>query len=159
MAILVARTNLPIWDFQKLASLSVTLLLAWTGLDLVCRLDSTCCLVYILFPVILSLSLGVIQNCHHFQESTQSTLGEGVKGCCMLFLNVDYDALHFHTRVAKINIFKVCTLLGGREGVTKKSTLCTLLIMLIIMDDPLTQLRLNVLYCNTPLNGHNLFNG
>ena len=28
------------------------------------------------------------------------------------------------------------TLLGGREGVTKKSTLCTLLIMLIIMDDP-----------------------
>ena len=27
--------------------------------------------------------LGVIQNCHHFQESTQSTLG--VKGCRTLF--------------------------------------------------------------------------
>ena len=41
--------------------------------------------------------------------------------------------------VAKINIFKVGLLFweGGREGVTKNSTLCTLLIMLIIMDDPL----------------------
>ena len=29
------------------------------------------------------------------------------------------------------------TLLGGREGVTKKNTLCTLLIMWIIVGDPL----------------------
>ena len=75
-----------------------------------------------------------------------------------------YDALHFHTGVAKINILKVlfgggvtkkstlCTLLimlrimspkstfskysFGRDGVTRKSTQCTLLIMLIIVDDP-----------------------
>ena len=39
----------------------------------------------------------------------------------------------------KINIFKVRTLLGGREGVTEKNTLCTLLIMFIMftmMDNP-----------------------
>ena len=28
------------------------------------------------------------------------------------------------------------TLMGGREGVTKKGTLCTFLIMLPILDDP-----------------------
>ena len=39
------------------------------------------------------------------------------------FLNVDYDALHFH----KYSF--------GIEG-SQKSTLCTLLIMLTIMDDP-----------------------
>ena len=50
-----------------------------------------------------------------------------------IFKNVDYDTLHFHTGSLKINIF---ILLGGREGLTKKSTLCTLLIMLTIMDDP-----------------------
>ena len=37
------------------------------------------------------------------------------------------------------------TLLGGGEGVTKKSTLCTLVKMMTIMDDPLYW------------NGHNLF--
>ena len=31
MAILVARTNLPVWDFQKLASLPVTLLICHLG--------------------------------------------------------------------------------------------------------------------------------
>ena len=51
------------------------------------------------------------------------------------FLNVDYEALHMHTGSLKINIFKV--LLGGRKGVTTKSTLCTLLIMLTFLDDPL----------------------
>ena len=49
------------------------------------------------------------------------------------FLNVDYDALHFHT-VIKNQHFQG-TLLGER-GVIKKSTLCTLLIMLTILDDP-----------------------
>ena len=42
--------------------------------------------------------------------------------------------LHFHMWLLKINIFKV--LFWGREGY-KKSTLCTLLIMLTILDDPL----------------------
>ena len=62
-------------------------------------------------------------------------LGGGGQGLLYAFKNVDYDALHFHMGVAKINIFKVLFWEGGR-GVTKKRTLCTLLIMLIIMDDP-----------------------
>ena len=57
----------------------------------------------------------------------------GGKWALYAFKN-DYDALHFHMGSLKINIFKV--LLIGREGVTKKSTLCTLLIMLTILDDP-----------------------
>ena len=47
--------------------------------------------------------------------------------------------LHFHTGGRQNQRFQ-STLLGGREGaregVTKKCTLCTLLIMLIIMDGP-----------------------
>ena len=45
------------------------------------------------------------------------------------------DALHFHTG-SLINIFKV---LFWEGGVTKKSTLCTLFIMLTILDDPSRQ--------------------
>ena len=55
-------------------------------------------------------------------------LGGGGQWPLYAFLDVDYHALYFHTRSLKINIFEV--LLGGKEGVTKKSTLCTLLIML-----------------------------
>ena len=51
--------------------------------------------------------------------------------------NDPYDALHFHTGVAKINIFKV---------VFWEGTLCTLLIMLIIMDDPLSSLVYETVY-------------
>ena len=54
--------------------------------------------------------LGVVRNCHHFDKSTHSTLG--VNGRCMLFKNVDYVALHFHTESLKINIFKVLFLEG-----------------------------------------------
>ena len=55
----------------------------------------------------------------------------------MLLKNVDYDASHYHIKGSlKINIFKVLCWEGGMEGVTKKSTLRTLLIMLTIMDDP-----------------------
>ena len=39
----------------------------------------------------------------------------------MLLKNVDYDALHFHTGLLKINIFKVLFWEGGR-GSQKKST-------------------------------------
>ena len=60
--------------------------------------------------------------------STHSTMGEGFNGRCALFNDVDYYALYMH----KSNFQS--TLLGGRGH--KKSTLCTLLIMLTIMDDP-----------------------
>ena len=60
---------------------------------------------------------------------------EGVKGrrthlkkCCL-------RCIATLTRGLKINIFKV--LLVGRERVTKKSTLCTPMIMLTILDDTL----------------------
>ena len=42
------------------------------------------------------------------------------------FLNFDYDALQFHMGSLKINLFKVLF------WVTKKSTLCMLLIMLTL---------------------------
>ena len=80
-----------------------------------------------------SLVKTVVQNCHHFQKSTQSTLwGEG-QWPLYAFFNVDYDALHFHTGSLKINIFKVIFWEGGRGS--QKSTLCMLFIMLIILDD------------------------
>ena len=41
-------------------------------------------------------------------------LGEEVNGCCTLFKNVDYDALHMHAGSLKINIFKVLFWKGGR---------------------------------------------
>ena len=50
-------------------------------------------------------SLGVIQNCRHFHESTQSMLGGGGQWPLFAFLNVD-ASLHFHTRSLEINIFK-----------------------------------------------------
>ena len=53
-------------------------------------------------------------NCHHFQDSTQNTMGEGDNGNRTLFLNVDYDALHFYTGTLKINIIKVLFWEGGR---------------------------------------------
>ena len=63
-------------------------------------------------------------------------LGGGCQWPRYAFKNVDYDALHFHTGSLIINIFKEHFWEGGREGVTKKSTLCTLFIMLTIMDNP-----------------------
>ena len=49
-----------------------------------------------------------------------------------IFLNVDQD---FHTGSLKKTIFKYSF---GREGIThKKSTLCTLLMMLAILNSPL----------------------
>ena len=46
--------------------------------------------------------------------------------------------------VGKININFESTLLRGREGVTEKMTLCTLLIKLTILDSPLFRLMDNV---------------
>ena len=50
--------------------------------------------------------------------------------------HVDYDALHFHIGSVKSTFSRYSF---GREGggSQKKSTLCTLLIMLTIMDDPI----------------------
>ena len=57
---------------------------------------------------------GAIQNCHHFYEPTQRTLG-GVKGRCTLFENVLW-CIAILKRGPKINIFKI-TLLVWRERV------------------------------------------
>ena len=61
-------------------------------------------------------------------------MGAGVNGNRTLLKNVDYEALHFHTVTLKINIIKVLFWEGG-GGSQKKGTLCTLLIMLTIVDD------------------------
>ena len=58
---------------------------------------------------------------------------EGVKGCCGLFFNVDYDALHLYKESLKINIFKVLF-----WEFTKKSTLYAFdNVDNNILDDPL----------------------
>ena len=78
--------------------------------------------------------LGVVQYCHH--EYTEYAGWEGVNWHHTLFKNVDYA---FSYRAVKNQQFQSSLLggrEGGREGVTKKSTLCSLLIMLIILDDP-----------------------
>ena len=59
-----------------------------------------------------------IQNYHHFHKSPQSTLGGGGQWLPYAYLNVDYDAMYFHTRLLKINIFKVLFWEGG--GHTKR---------------------------------------
>ena len=61
--------------------------------------------------------------------------GEGVNGCCTLLKKCWLWRIAYAYMVVKIQNFQ-STLLGGR-GHKKKSTLCTLLIMLTIMDDPL----------------------
>ena len=61
--------------------------------------------------------------------------GGGVQWPLYAFKNVDYDALHFHTGSVKSTFSKYSF---GREGeVTKNNTLCTLLIICTIIDDPL----------------------
>ena len=51
--------------------------------------------------------------------------GRGSRAAVSFFyIHVDYDAMPFQTGFTKINIFKVLFWEGGREGVTKKSTLC-----------------------------------
>ena len=80
--------------------------------------------------------LRVIQNCHHLHKHTQSMLeGSGVNGRRTFLHFFYYDALHFHMGPLKINIFKVIFWEGGRRGSRKKSTVCTLLVMLTILDD------------------------
>ena len=49
-------------------------------------------------------------------------MGGGGQWPLYAFLNVDYDALHFHTGVTKINIFKVLFWEGGRGS--QKRVLC-----------------------------------
>ena len=84
--------------------------------------------------------LGVIQNCHNFHERTHSMLGEGVKCCVMLFKMLFTMHCDFDTGSLKNQHFQ-STRLGGERRSQKKSMLCTLLIMLTIMNDPIPHLR------------------
>ena len=69
-----------------------------------------------------------------FSQEYTEYAGGGVNGLCTLFKNVDIMLCKF---ALKINFLKV---LFWDGGVSKKSIMCTLLIMLtiIIVDDPLT---------------------
>ena len=55
---------------------------------------------------------GVVQNCYNFQRVHIVHTGRH-QWPAYVFLNVDYDALHFHTGSLKINIFKVLFWDGG----------------------------------------------
>ena len=68
------------------------------------------------------------------REYTEYAGGKGVKGCRMLFKMLITMHCIFIPGSPKSTFSEYSF---GREGVTIKSTLCTLLIMLIIIDDPL----------------------
>ena len=81
----------------------------------------------------------VVQNCLHFHKRAQTQYaGAGGQWPPYAFIYIFYyDALHFHYMYGVIkNQHFQSTMLRGREGVTKNSTSCTLLIMLTILDDP-----------------------
>ena len=89
------------------------------------------------FFLTLQSPLGVIQNFHHFHNRTQHTLGGGhgrrtlITKCRIHMVHCDFE------NVSNLNQHFQSTLMVGREVVTQKSTLCTLLIILTIFDDPL----------------------
>ena len=86
----------------------------------------------------LMTQLGVIQNFIIFKRVCR-VRWEGGQGLLYVLIMMHCT---FIPRSPKETLKS--TLLGGREGVTKKSTLCTLLIMLIIMDDPLVKQLFNI---------------
>ena len=83
-------------------------------------LGSTSCLLNISNYAVMAVEL--VSICHHFQDSTQSTLGGTSQWMQYAFKNVDYDALLMHTESLKINIFKVLFWEGWRGS--QKRVLC-----------------------------------
>ena len=81
---------------------------------------------------IYGLNLGVVLNCHHFHKRTLGVRGS--RTAVHFFKNVVW-CIAILRRGLKINIFKVIFWYGGR--VRKKSTLCTLLIMLTFLNNTL----------------------
>ena len=80
--------------------------------------------------------LGVVE-CHNFHECSQRMLGGMGQGppyvfqkCCLWCIAI----------LGSQNKDFQSSILLGREGVTKNSTLLTLLIMLTIQDDPLVSI-------------------
>ena len=67
-------------------------------------------------------------------KRVHSTLGGGDQWSPHAYKKVDYDALHFHTGLVKSTLSKYS--FGREGGGHKNSALCTLFIMLTILDDP-----------------------
>ena len=80
--------------------------------------------------------LGVVHNCHNFHERTQRNLRVRVSRAAVRFFKMSFMVYCDFEKGSQNQHFQ-STLLVVREGFTKKSTLCTLLIMLTIVDDPL----------------------
>ena len=72
--------------------------------------------------------LGVVQNCHNFHKHTQRSP--------YIFRKCHLWCIAILRRSLIINIFKVPFLQGGRES-QKKSTMCTLLVILTVPDSML----------------------
>ena len=68
------------------------------------------------------------------QKHREYARGEGVNPVVYAFKNVGLSYCIIHETSLANNFYS--TLLGRREGVCKKSTLCTFVIMLKIMDGP-----------------------
>ena len=79
----------------------------------------------------------VLQNCHRFHEHTQNVLGGGEQWPSCLKKKAFMMHCDLDKRSLKINIFKILFWEKG-EGVTKKSTLRMLLMMLTILDEPIS---------------------
>ena len=82
-------------------------------------------------------TLGIIHYFQHFHKSTESTLGGGKSSCMLSKMLVLATTPVYETSLANQHFYS--TLLGRREGVYKKSMLCTLVKMLKIMDSPLNE--------------------
>ena len=83
-----------------------------------------------------ALLSGVVQNCHHFHERTQRTMGgtrssavyafQKRRSRCIAIFFLKSQNQHFQSRAS----------FGREGGGHKKSTLCTLSIILTTMESP-----------------------
>ena len=79
------------------------------------------------------LQLRIIHCFQHFHKSTESTLGGGSKSSCTLSKMLVLVTVPVH--VTSLTNQHFCSmLLGRREGVCKKSTLCMLVMLKIITE-------------------------
>ena len=83
----------------------------------------------------LSIHLGINQNCHHFHEHTHAKCMLGGKGSRddVCFLKMSFMVHRDFEKMSKHQHFQSTLLV--RRGVTKKSTVCMLYIMLTLLDD------------------------
>ena len=101
---------------------------------------------------LMASHLGIIHYFKHFHKSTKSTLGGGGKSSCMLSKMLILATVPVHeTSLANQHFYS--THMGRREGVCKKSMLCTC--MLVKMQKNMDGLLINAKLITTQLFTYN----